>query len=368
MFKRITAILEVEGLKFGFSLCCKPQQLGSVWVLNFWMDTGSVYGQRGRPGENLETMADYFALRCALEGTLRNSAQQEIYFLAQLCPYVRSSGAQRILPDARTGRKGRAESISELEAMLRATPWARRGESDRMTSSESYHQTKELLMPEFSQEVQQAYETIRATLFTQAAREKLMDTNRASDIVIENWKRLDRTIGRRGASNDTQRAMKQAMDVFSYESRAAVRRCYSCVWNDLLPHLHRKHKLTEQTTRFLRLMHLEPMVSLEDGSANVSLFHGQVLALHPAMAALMQTPTGQSLVGAFVKAEDENAALVPYQKLLRAIYISLCHYAGRREETRNRRKRQPHSAGDDLERLQEPSHVGRKRRLKKPEK
>ena len=44
---------------------------------------------------------------------------------------------------------------------------------------------------------------------------------------------------------------KTAMNILSYEARAAVHRCYSCVWSDLIPALARQYNLSAATVRFL---------------------------------------------------------------------------------------------------------------------
>jgi hypothetical protein len=116
------------------------------------------------------------------------------------------------------------------------------------------------------------------------------------------------------------------------------------VWNDLIPHLTREHNLQRPTLEFLHLMHLERrIVDLSDGEGDANLFHGHVLALHPATGLLMQSQTGRRLMGAYLSAEEAEEREVPFQQLLRAIYLSLYFYSDRRQT--NRRVKQPRNAG-----------------------
>src|SRR4051812_33527075 len=131
----------LEGVLFGFELLCKPEQVGDVNVIDFWMDVCTLYGQRKRAPANLQPMADYFWRRCGVEGTFREADLQETYLLARLCPYVRGTAAQAVLTDARLSRwegKRWARTAAELDRTLAGLAHARR-RHDRELSMRQFH-------------------------------------------------------------------------------------------------------------------------------------------------------------------------------------------------------------------------------------
>jgi hypothetical protein len=288
------------------------------------MDTRTLYGQRGRSDSNLQTMADYFWMRCVLQGEHVKADNQQTYLLANLCPSVRSSAAQRILPDARP-RRGQMylstqwAAVSALEELLRKPADLGRAQDDRMTMSEFHQRTRQLLMPRFDAAQKQVYRQFCGILFGQKVRKALMDNPAGARIAVAKWMQLNKRFGR----HSDRPLERSVLDTLSYQSTAAVRRCYAFVWNDLIPHLARQHRLNWATLQFLRLMHLEHLIPTQGSNRRVSLFHGHIFALHPAMSMLMYTPTGQQLMGQYVRGETAEECLTPFQKLLWAIYLSL---------------------------------------------
>jgi hypothetical protein len=338
-------ILSAGGLQFGFGLCAKPEQFGNQHVAHFWMPTKSLYGQRNTPAPNLEPLANYFWTRCLLERTHSNPDNQEIFILARLCPLVRSHAAQRIGTDARSRRKNpttSAKMIESLDEILRTPPNPAKGESDCLTPQEFHEQTLPSLSRSHGAQELEAYREISRQLFDDELRHGLEEGVPAADLAVPKWNLLNQRYGRRSR----RPLLRQAMDVLSFEARAAVRRCYSCVWNDLIPQLAQKFNLSPATSRFLRYMHLECRIPIEGATdgAEFNLYHSQVLALHPAMSMMIQTSTGRQLIGEFLECDEEGTGSRSFQKLLRAFRLSLYYYETDRDE--NRRTTTPDSLGE----------------------
>jgi hypothetical protein len=145
-------------------------------------------------------------------------------------------------------------------------------------------------------------------------------------------------------------AAKTAMNLLSYEARAAVHRCDSHAWMTLIPDLGNKYNLSLETARFLHLMHTERISESKSPAMNFHLFQGHLFALHPGMSSLMQTRTGQQLLGEFLQASTAKKQAKPLQRLLMGIYLSLLCHTGRLHDQRQRRQRHPRSnAGDAID-------------------
>jgi hypothetical protein len=340
----IAEILRAGGLSFAFRLWRHRNEVpfGRASAQQFWMDTGTLYGQRGRHAPNLQPMADYFWVKCCTAGTYLDADTQESYLLAHLCPHVRGTAAQKVFPDARLSRPGgssaaRWRDAAELEPLLAAMRRSPRPEERRLTMAAFSKKTADLVgMPHYSRKERQAYRELCEELFG-VVRPVLIERNpgAATDLLIGKWQEMTSRVGRR--SGGAVRLKKTAMDMLSYESRAAVHRCYSCAWNDLIPHLLRKYSLSEPSVRLLHLMHLERVSDSRTPGSSFHLFHGHVFALHPAVSALTLTPTGRELIGDYLLAPTAEELVEPFQRLLAAVYASLYFYAHRREQSAEKR-------------------------------
>jgi len=347
--------LEAGGLGFVFHLCYKPVQLGEVHAGQFWMDTRTIYGQRQTLAINLQPMADYFWTRALLAGTNTDAAVQESYLLAHLAPHVRGTASQKVLVDARLRRPGNPAALKhreaeELEELLSKAQRQPREPDRQLTMLDFYRKTAGILgMPNLSESEVAAYREVSETLFADA-RNVLVDPDRspgaACDVALAAWRSLTTKVGRRSGPNVAAR--KTAMNLLSYEARAAVHRCYSAVWNDLIPQLL-VHRLNPPplTADYLQLIHTERLSASTSEDANFHLFHGHLFALHPGMSTLMRTPTGQRMVGAYLEARTAEERVGPLQQLLMGIFTSLYHYAGTRDE----RRRSGHSRNLDKDKF-----------------
>lgn len=144
-----------------------------------------------------------------------------------------------------------------------------------------------------------------------------------------------RRIGRRGG----HALDKQVLDILSYECRAAFHRCYSAGCWDLIPRLTLKYHLSPANQCFLHFWHLDHCSESAQGPhAMFHLFHGHIFALHPAGAALLQSPTGRDLLATWLQ-EPESAAA--FGRLLHAIFVTLHRYVEQRETGASNRRKQP---------------------------
>jgi hypothetical protein len=200
--------------------------------------------------------------------------------------------------------------------------------------------------PRYGEDVVAAYHRLCRALFDDA-KQALWETGPAAvDVVVDAWKRMMRTTGRRGG----RAVEKAALDILSYEAEASLRRCYSCAWHELIRQMGGSYGLSVESLRFLQLWHCERISASNTPGRDFHLFHGHVFALHPATGMLLCTPTGRRLVGEYVVAPTPETQLEPFQKLLAAINVGLFCYSGRRQETR--RRKQPVLARDgDVESL-----------------
>lgn len=120
------------------------------------------------------------------------------------------------------------------------------------------------------------------------------------------------------------------------EGRAALYRCYSAVWFDLLSHLELKYNLSRESVLYHRLMHFDVVLPSDDGNADFHLFHGHIFALHPGLGLFFQTKTGGELISDFLS--DESGTL-PFHRLLNGFWISLFDYNSRSERYAASRKK-----------------------------
>lgn len=305
---------------FPFHLYRKQAAMGEVAVDQLWMDTGTLYGQRQRPASNQESIINCWWAMCMEHATVFEDDVQESYILAKLLPFARSNGSRRVfvdsIPERRGNRRAVGQSIATLETRLAASC------DDEMDTVEFRDQTAELLGPPlYPEEVQIRYREREAELLGEGREALEREGESGLNVAIERWQGRMNGIGRhRGHELE-----KQILGIFSYECRAALHRCYSAVWSELIPHLARKYALSEQSVRFHQLWHLE-----KSTPSNVSeityfhLFHGHIFALHPACARFIQTRTGSALVGQWLTDPGSEAA---FGRLLHGIYVACYQYA-----------------------------------------
>lgn len=326
MVEHITEILSVGGQEFQFRLCRKQEQFDAVAVDHWWIDTRRIYGQRNGSVVEGQVITDYFWALCKHHGTALDPEVQESFFLARLVPYARSNGSRRVFADAHVTRAGqssptKSEVIAELDQLLRTS----RG--SEITMAEFKDKTGDLLgPPRYQPEIMERYQQLTAD-FLGEARAALQSYGTAGiEVGIARWRKLLAYMGRhRGFAVE-----KAVLDILSYECRAALHRCYSAAWYDLLAHLAVKYRFDQATKSFLHFWHLDHVSEAAQGrDAVFHLFHGHVLALHPASGDFVQTGTGRKLLGAWLA---RPTSATGFGKLLHGMLVTLCQYAVRNND------------------------------------
>ena len=317
----------VGGRRFRFVLCRKPARLGDVAIDQWWMREGSLDPTRGREAAagNFRPVVDFYRAVAEAAGVLDADAC-ETYLLARLLPASRSNGARRIFADGRPDRPrcSRAER-EEREASDRDLEAALRADRGRLDAAGFHRDTARWLGREaYPDAAWEEYRRLTADLFGDG-REAVLRSDEASvGAVATRWADLDRRLGRRAGKE----LEKLVLDVISYECRAAFHRCYSAVWNALVPVVGRRSSPAFETAMFHSFWHQDrPRPAAGGGPARLHLFHGHVFALHPAGGDFLRTPAGGELVGAWLREPESETA---WQRLLRGLSLAALHYANRR--------------------------------------
>jgi len=148
-------------------------------------------------------------------------------------------------------------------------------------------------------------------------------------------------IGRRAGHEQE----KIALNILSYEARAAFHHCYSLAWCQLITALGTHERFNEATWIFLKFWHTDWIDSEE-----ISLFHGHVFGLHPGTGPFMLTPAGQQLIGNWLA---EPMEVQQWARLLHGILVAMFEYARRRDDAAADRPRSAVRSEPDLEVVQE---------------
>lgn len=313
----------VEAAKlFSFELCRKQATFGSVPVDQFWMEVSSLYGQRGRSARNGTVVVEFYWSQCMKAATVLREEVQQSYILASLLPYARSNGSRRVFDDAvltkakRIGEKSE-EQIADLDQQLAV---GRNG----MIDMETFHRQSAALLgpPDFAPDVKRAYQELADELLGEGCRALVRWGTPGLEVPIKKLQRWMGTFARR-RGNETK---KLALDMLSYECRAAMHRCYSATWDKLLSHLEEKYHLDRPSVQFHRLMHFDITLPSNLRNANFHLFHGHIFALHPGLSLLLQTKTGGELIADYLRVEAGDQ---PFRRLLNGIKIGLWDYYSR---------------------------------------
>ena len=323
--------------RYQFSLCWKNTALGDLSIRQWWMDRRGLYGDRKQTSDNRNAIIQCFWARCLREGSaFDDRAVQESYILAALLPFARSNASRRVFLDASLGKRRdesglhRREKIEQLECALRSS---RDKEIDALTF---HRRTADALSPPgFSQEVVDCYQSLVTEIFDEACDQLRQDGISGLDIAIEHWSKKMKSICRR-KGHQTE---KQALDMLSFERRAAFHRCYSSVWLFLIEALSREYDFSDEEKFFHRFWHLEQVCrSNETNEANFHLFHGHVFALHPACGNLLMTKTGRELVGSLVHSQND---LNCQRRFFHGMWIAICDYANQESMLKTSRKKMP---------------------------
>lgn len=320
-----------RGRRYSFELYRKQTHFGDVPVDQFWMNLCGLYGDRKKSGRNHGVIVEYYWAQCTKALTIFEDAVVDSYILANLLPYVRRYGSRHVFADAIPAAPQRFEvKKAEWSAQLDAQLAASRHEALDMQAFHS--RTAELLGPPTLTPAQEAaYRTLADELLGEGRAALGRWGKPGLQVPILKFQNWMQTFARRSGNEDK----KFALDMLSYECRAALQRCYSAVWYELIRQLERKYGLDAASVQFHRLMHVDVQFPSQLPNADFHLFHGHVFALHPGLGPFLQTPTGGALVGDYLQADGDD---LPFRRLLHGIWVGLIDYDLRRREYAENRK------------------------------
>jgi hypothetical protein len=324
--------------QYSFQLCRKATQFGDIRVDQVWMPHGSVYGQRNSTASNRDSIVNAFWSLCRRAGSdEEDDGVKDSYLLAKLLPEVRSNGSRRVFQDAVTARETialRQRLLSSLEERLAS------GRNHRLDMVSFRDQTAILLgPPSYEEEVWCRYRHYEAELFDEG--HQALEQGRDAEGALARWRSWMTGVSRR-RGNDLD---KLVLDIFSYECRAALHRCYSAVWVELLPLLTERYAFTNETVRFHRLWHLEQSTDSNDLRAQFHLFHGHIFGLHPGTYLFAQTRTGGELIG---EALIEPRLGPAFERLLNGLMLAMYEFSERTQGNRDRRRGRARQWNDAL--------------------
>lgn len=344
----------VLGARFySFELCRKPATFGEFSIDQFWMSLDSIYGRQGMQARNFDVTVEYYLEKCKQAGATDHEEGYDSYILARLLPYVRRHGSRRVFDDAiLTSPKRFGLRKNDLTRQLDQLLAASHGESLDMLSF--HRRTQKLLgAPEISEAAVNAYQALADELLGQgrrAVRNWGLAGMQIPVTIMEGWMR---GFARRRGHEDK----KLALDMLSYECRAAMHRCYSAVWLDLMPHLEQKYALDEASAQFHRLMHFDVQIPANEPNTLFHLFHAHIFALHPGLSLFFQTPTGGKLISDYLRGDGTDR---PFRRLLHGFHLALGDYYLRSEMFAQARKKTGRQVEDnDLEAVEARQTRGR---------
>lgn len=342
----------VGGLPFSFELHRKQTELGDVSVDQFWMDIGSVYGRRNRRAENRGTIIDYYWALCCKEGSNTEEGVRDSYILAKLLPHTRNQGSRRVFADSvpttsnRAGLKKRDLIAALDEELVKAAT----DEQSLLKFPDSIAAV--LGPPKYDAEVREAYDVYEHELLADSRQLLLTNVALGLQTASQRWSHWMKSIGRHKGNE----AKKQALDILSYECRAALHRCYSAVWCDLVPHLANKYAWSEETKAFHAIWHLDQCDEPTNRElTGFHLFQGHVFGLHPGAGLFIQTKTGSALMGEWLKNRGPGQS---FQRLLHGLLIAMGDYARRIDLFAMLRKKEAEfQTGADFDNMEDTRHA-----------
>jgi len=287
------------------------------------------------------------------EGAEGEREAQERFLLASLVPRVRVEGSRTIFADAFLRAPMRSDQsvlVRDLDSLLA------RCRTDAMTREEFHALAWNVLgRRKFPDGLRGVYDSLVAEAFGESCRLLSRgNVDQSIEMTSVKWQSLMRKVGRRGGHV----VEKVALDVLSYESRAAFHDCYSVAWCALIPLLAAQESFGRPTTIFHRFWHTD----WKDSQTGTSLFHGHVFGLHPAMGPFIRTPTGRELLGGWL-ADPTSAERLG--NLLMACHGALYDYSDRRDlaaADRRNRRHEVAMAPEAAEEVKTERRQGRRRR------
>lgn len=321
------------GRFYPFELFRKSAAFDGVEVDQFKMRVDSIYGRKGARPRNYEVLVEYYLAQCFGNLTIFDDEVLDSYILARLLPEVRRNGSRRIFDDAiltsphLMGQRKHA-LVRQLDDLLTAS------RRDALDMAKFHADTNRLLgIGNISEGAAAAYQEMTAELLGEGRRAlQRWGVVNGLQVPVLKFRTWMNSFARRRGNEDK----KLALDMLSYESRAAMHRCYSAVWFELLKHLEKKYQLDEASLQFHRLMHFDVQLQSNLPESYFHLFHGHIFALHPGLDLFFETRTGGELIGDYLRG---GTADEPFRRLLNGFCVALGDYYVRSADCADERKR-----------------------------
>lgn len=343
------------GTHFDVSLRRDVLTLGDTAIDRWTMPRPSIFSEGKSSLRNYEVVLCYFLSKCMKHLTVTDAATQESLILAHLMPYRRSTAENQVMRDSPLQRQVLYEASEKLEPLLH---------SDRnhvISRVEFRDRTADILgPPSMSDDVMPLYQQMSADLLDPAR--ELFETRGLEPAVAYAVQQLQDWMNRFGRRSEAKwHHHKDALNIISYEIKAAFCQAYSCLWYDLIPVLKEQYNLSRQSVRFHDLWNLDwHDESNEREDADFHLFHGYVLGFHQASHIFLRTPTGRRLLEDWLTDDSSDKESGSFGRLLNGLMLTMFHYASKYDDQRLGRRKQPEGSGDLVvtEQIQESNRRG----------
>ena len=365
----INEISDRQQADFKFDLESKEIRLGKTNLEHFWLDNRSIYpSSKNKRDQNYLALVDFWHEACRQDGALEEKDVCESLILAKILPKIRPHGTRRIFLDSKIGKQGREDRrdyLSKVNDILLSSY------DQQKTVMEFYRNVGDIIgPPKFSDDLWDRFEEFKHELFDDAIVEiQGGGVDRGISLATEQWEAWKDTIC-------AHRRDKEAMtiiDIFGYEARAAIHRCYSTLWEELTEWLYHRSGENPRTHAFHHLWHRDiawPANEPEAIKANghFHLLHGHIFALHPAAGDFIQTQAGKKLLSEWLtaagkdwKQEGVSPEIPEFCRLLNGLGNSFYLYQDRHNSRSESNFRTEFLTEQGLSDLIEPPGKGRRK-------
>jgi hypothetical protein len=336
--KRLPVTLELQGRHFTFDLCRRTLQLGPAGPVSYyWMDSAAL--RRSPPGPNFRACVDFWWAAMEHIGADGEIDTRVNRVWAECYPLVNNARSlQDVYIDAHLERRAakrfadprcadRADSLPADEvARLRAVAGSRSVPHIRAELDVLF-----LGVVPTPDELPASQEAARAWIGQGlvALQTGGLDALSAHVATLGTW------IGRYRKRGGEDRA-RRFLNWFAYESKVAFYLCYANAWIGLIPRLRDLGLVEPFGERLLRLWHHQNQPGDDpDGTGrHRDAFAGQVLALHPLSAFVMNDPAHLQALGAWIDHPEHDrlvqqaqvGAAPAYWDLVAALLIAAHEY------------------------------------------
>ena len=325
------------GDRFQFQLCTRNTLLGELVFDQWWMDKRGLYGERNFYSPNRQAILDLYWAICLHVGTaLHDQDTQETYVLASLLPHTRSNGSRRVFVDASLTHYEHDRELKRSEYLLELKNVLEAGKHDAASALVFNRRTADILGPPvYEADVTSIYDEFTEQILHGPRQELRRHGIAGLNASLKAWQQKMRTIGRRSGHEKE----KQALDMLSYECRAAFHRIYSATWTAIIEYLANERNLCDEAILFHRLWQLQQcMPSNEAECDRFFLFHGHIFGLHPAAGDMICTEPGRDLVAELILSPSDDAC---HRRFLNGMMLAAFFYSDKYNVAKELRKPAP---------------------------